>query len=258
MMATDGIVPEPGAGMSARGWAWPFGRKRWRKPVLIGASAALHIVVLGLLVLNGVGGRMTVVPNPPTVLYVEIEPRPLLANERPRPALRPTAAQPTSPADARPSVLGFRLPFGRERDEDETLPSTPIAGSPAPPPGAEAWQVQPETMADRVARGLRARGLGCANPDLLSRDDRALCETRFGEQSADASPVSGTGSPERDARFARQGARELAGYDERREVRASERATCAKSGPVGDCGVEVTVDLFSSIHGFLPNQRRED
>lgn len=258
MMATDAILPEPGAGTKARGRAWPLGGKRWRKPVLVGASAALHVVVLGLLVLNGVGEGMILVPNPPTVLYVEIEPRPLLANERPHPALRPTAAQPASPADSRPSVLGFRLPFGRERDEDETLPSTPSPASPAPPPGAEVWQVRPETMADRVARGLRARGPGCANPDLLSRDERALCETRFGEQSADASPVSGTGSPERDGRFARQGARELAGYDERREVRASERATCNKGGPVGDCGVEVTVDLFSSVHGFLPNQRRED
>jgi hypothetical protein len=229
---------------------------------------AAHILVLGGLAVTVLDEPTRAMPVQPTVLYVKIEPRPLLENERPRPAPRPTRAQPVeaaAPTDARRSVLGFRLPFRRDRKEDETPSSTPdpslpspVPGAPAPPSGAGAWQVRPETMADRVGRGLRTRGVGCASPQLLSREDRALCEDRFGDQSAEAAPVSGTGSPERDARFARQGARELAGYAERRETRASQRAECEKSGPVADCGVEVSVGLFSSIHGFLPNQRREE
>ncbi len=225
---------------------------------------AAHILVLGGLAVTVLNERTRTMPVQPTILYVEIEPRPLLENERLRPAPQQAPARPVEP-DARRSVLGLRLPFQRDRDEEETRPSTPaprlaapVPGAPAPPAGAEAWQVRPESMADRVGRGLRSRGPGCASPQLLSREDRALCEDRFGDRSAEAAPISGTGSPERDARFARQGARELAAYEERREVRASQRAECAKTGPVADCGVEVSVDLFSSLHGFLPNQRRED
>lgn len=250
--------------MSGRAWVWPSVERRWRKPVMIGVSAVLHVVLLGGLILNGIGDRLTFVPSPPSPLYIEIEPRPLLEDERPRP--RPTPAA-TSQADTQPApsmtprIMGFRLPFQRDRRDDEDQaqslsPPAPRSGAPAPP--AAAWQVRPETMADRVGRSLRTRGPGCASPGLLSREDRALCDDRFGDRSAAAAPVTGTGSPERDARFARQGARELAGYAERRETRASERAECEKSGPIADCEVEVTVDLFSSIHGFLPNQRRED
>lgn len=236
------------------------GGRRWRKPALAAASIAAHIVVLGGLTVAVLDQRTRVMPVQPTVLYVEIEPRPLLANERPRPAPAGPTTRPVRAADARHPALGFRLPFRRERDEDEIRPSAPAAPLALPVAGAPdgAWRVRPETMADRVGRGLRTRGVGCASPQLLSREDRALCESRFGEQSAEAAPISGTGSPERDARFARQGARALAGYAERREVRASQRAECEKSGPVADCEVEVSVDLFSSIHGFLPNQRRED
>ena len=228
--------------------------------LLVGASVAAHILVLGGLAVTVLDERTRTLPVQPTILYVEIEPRPLLENERPRPAPERPAVQPVAPIEpgARRPVLGFRLPFQRDRDDDETRPSTPAPRLAAPVPGAEVWQARPETMADRVARGLRTRGAGCASPQLLSREDRTLCEERFGDQSAAAAPISGTDSPERDARFARHGARELAGYEERREVRASQRAECAKTGPVADCGVEVSVELFSSIHGVLPNQRRED
>lgn len=217
--------------MTGRRWTWPTDHRRWRKPVLIGVSAGLHVVVLGGLVLSGIGDRMTVVPTQPPVLYVEIEPRPLLENERPRP--RPAPA-PASPAEAAPSpataqqrsVMGFRLPFQRDRaDDEEDRPSppaprfvAPAPGAPAPPAsaGAETWQVRPETLGDRVGRGLRTRGPGCANPQLLSREERAVCDDRFGERAAAAAPIEGTGNPERDARFAREGAAALAQYEARR------------------------------------------
>jgi hypothetical protein len=71
-------------------------------------------------------------------------------------------------------------------------------------------------MGDRVGRGLRTRGPGCATPGLLSAAERAICDDRFGQRAAAAAPVAGTGNPERDARFAREGAQRLADYDRRR------------------------------------------
>lgn len=215
--------------MSGRVWVLPSGGRRWRKPVMIGVSAVLHVVLLGGLILNGIGDRLTLVPSPPPPLYIEIEPRPLLEDEQPRP--RPAPA-PASPAETRPApsitprVLGFRLPFQRDREEDEARSPSPPAprfvapapGAPAPPAaaGAEAWQVRPQTMGDRVGQGLRTRGPGCASPQLLSREERAICEDRFGERAAAARPLEGTGNPERDARFAAEGGRALAGYEARR------------------------------------------
>lgn len=217
--------------MSGRAWVWPSGGRRWRKPVMIGVSAVLHVVVLGGLIINGIGEHRTFVPPPPPPLYIEIEPRPLLEAEQPRP--RPTPA-PVSPPEAPPApamtpreFMGIRLPFQRapRDDEEEDRPSppaprfvAPAPGAPAPPAAAQAesWQVRPETMGDRVGRGLRTRGPGCASPQLLSREERAVCEDRFGERAAAAPPIEGTGNPERDARFAREGAQALAQYEARR------------------------------------------
>jgi hypothetical protein len=214
--------------MTGRVWVWPLGGTRWRKPVLIGASVAAHVLVLGVLVASGVGNRMVVIATPPPPLYVEIEPRPLLEDERPRP--RPTpipetpADKPPAPAATPRTLLNFRLPFQRERtEEEEQRPSppaprlaAPAPGLPAPPASADPWQVRPETMGDRVGRGLRTRGPGCASPQLLTREERAVCEDRFGERAAAARPIEGTGNPERDAQFAREGARALAEYEARR------------------------------------------
>ncbi|MDQ7811442.1 hypothetical protein, partial [Brevundimonas sp.] len=54
------------------------------------------------------------------------------------------------------------------------------------------------------------------NPRLLSAAERAVCDDRLGARAAAAAPIQGTGNPERDARFAREGARALAGYEARR------------------------------------------
>ena len=95
-------------------------------------------------------------------------------------------------------------------------------------------------------------------PRLLTPEQQAVCDERFAQRAAAAPPINGSGDPRRDARFARQGARALAAYEERRETRASERPVCEKSGPIGDCGVEVQVDIFSTVDGWFPNQQRED
>lgn len=240
--------------MSGRAWVWPRIDRRWRKPVLMGASAVLHAAVLGVLIASGMGERLTVVntPSPPPVLYVEIEPRPLLQDEQPRPRPAPDAAptdQPPAPAPPQRTLLGFRLPFQRDRSEEEAdnrpappAPrlASPAPGLPAPPAGADAWQVRPETMGDRVGLGLRTRGPGCASPQLLSREEQQICEERFAERAASAAPIEGTGNPERDARFARDGARALAEYEAlRRPLAGGVGVVGPQDGPGSNFGMGV-------------------
>lgn len=220
--------------MAGLAWVWPSSATRWRKPALVGASVAAHTVILGFLAARVLDVEPVRLPEPPAVLYVEIEPRPLLEDEQPRPRTAPptpVTSQPAEPVAASGparSILGFRLPFQRDREEEADRPSPPAPrlaapapsaapGAPAAPPPAGGWTVRPETMGDRVGRGLRTRGPGCASPQLLSEAERAVCDDRFGERAAAAAPIAGTGNPERDARFAREGDRALAQYEARRQ-----------------------------------------
>lgn len=207
--------------------AWPSGKERWRKPALIGASVVVHALVLGVLGLRAVTMDSARYPDPEPLIYLQIEPRPLLEDETPRarPAPASATAEP-APSVAEPdrSILGIRLPFQRQRDEEDQpsppAPRLPASGAPAatgaPAPPAGGWAVRPETMGDRVGRGLRTRGPGCDSPQLLTDAERAICDDRFGERAAAAPPIEGTGNPDRDARFAREGARALAEYEARR------------------------------------------
>ena len=231
----------------------PYRLRRWRKPALVGASVAAHVLILGGLVVRVLSVEPPALrAQPPPAIYLEIEPRLLLEDEQPRPAPPPAAteAAPT-PAEARPAFPGFRLPAPRKRDEDEPPP-------PAPPADRGLWEVRPETMADRVGRGLRTRSSGCAVRQGLSPEEQAACDARFAERAAAAPRIAGTGDADRDARFARQGARALAAYEERRRTGAMERPVCDKEGPIADCEVEIQVDIFSTVNGWFPNQRRED
>jgi hypothetical protein len=216
--------------MKRLAWVWPSRLARWRRPTLIGASVAAHVVVLGLLSYRAMGLAYPVLEPPPPAIYVEIEPRPLLPGEKARPRPAPVAP-PQRQAEAEPqpasaeerSVMRFRLPFERRPDEDEeasrNVPALRPAAPTAPAPPADVgtvWAVRPETMGDRIGRGMRTRGPGCASPQLLTEAERTICEDRFAERAAAAAPITGTGDPERDARFAAEGARALAQYEIRR------------------------------------------
>ncbi|HWQ87540.1 hypothetical protein, partial [Brevundimonas sp.] len=90
-----------------------------------------------------------------------------------------------------------------------------------------AWGVRPRTLGDRIGQQLRTSTLGCASPEILSAAEQMVCRDRFGQRAAAARPIEGTGNPERDARFAREGARRLAEYEARR------RPLAGGSGNVG-------------------------
>src|SRR5690606_2238137 len=111
------------------------------------------------------------------VVYLDIEPRPLLPDERPRlstvapapaPQVRPagTVSRETAPAltaAERPAPLAPRL--AREAPE----------GAPAPPAAqaADPWQVTPESQAAATARALRISPAGCRSAALPTRAARA-------------------------------------------------------------------------------------
>lgn len=202
-------------------WTWPKRAERWRKPAIVAASVGFHVVLFGLI-----GWRTLGLDAPPAsneyVIPVEIEPRALLPGEtarvRPPPPRRQAETAPTTGPASSAVVNPFRTP-----DEEEERPPAPVAravapGAPPPPAevGTAPWQVRPEGAGDRVGRSLRTGTVGCASPRLLSPAERAICDERFGERAAAAAPIEGTGNPERDARFAREGARALAEYEARR------------------------------------------
>lgn len=212
-------------------WVWPARAGRWRKPAIVAASVLGHIALFSYLGLRSMGlGLPAMDADPEPVLYVQMEPRPLLPGEvarvRPPPERAPDVAAPALPGS--PTADRDR-PF-RDPTEDEDQPAppaprigVPAPGAPAPPPGVEGWSVRPETLGDRVGRGLRTRGPGCSSPALLSAAERAVCDDRFGQRAAAAAPIDDTaGSP-----FAAEGARRLAQYEARR------RPLAGGSGNVG-------------------------
>lgn len=211
---------------------WPSRTERWRKPAVVAVSVGLHALVLGYVGLRSMG--LDAGPQPvDRTIYVEIEPRPLLPGEVAR--VRPPPDRSDTPPQALPDAGAVAVetdPFRRlDDDEDRPAPRLAAPGAPAPPAavGTAPWQVRPETMGDRVGRSLRTGPVGCASPNLLSPAEREICDDRFGARAAAAAPIDGTGHPERDARFAREGARALASYEARRRPLA---------GGTGNVGVQ--------------------
>lgn len=211
---------------------WPTREGRWRKPAIVAASLALHAVVVGYMAFQAIQGPPRYgdevpdyLPRPP--IYVQIEPRPLLRGEvaRTRETPTPPRSTPSEVTDAGTRVTDAT---GATGSSDVAAPPSPpaprfapqgAAASTAGPPaevGTAQWQVRPETLGDRVGRTGRTRSVGCANPQYLSIAEREICDDRFGERAAAARPIEGTGNPERDARFAREGERALREYEARR------------------------------------------
>lgn len=189
-------------------------RDQRRNAVFLASSLALHAVLLGYLALHSLDDprRYGDLAADAPLLFLDIEPRPLLRGERPRPPVdRP-----------RREVAPQASRQVRRLDLDAAPPSPPAprqvdAAAPPPPVDVEAsrWRVAPDATGANIARSLRATS-GCRSPTLLTASERAACDDRFGAQAARAAPIEGTGDPARDGRFAREGARALARYEARR------------------------------------------
>lgn len=185
-----------------------------------------HALVLAGLAFKTMDPIPQAGPQPP-IVYLDIEPRPMLDGEvaRIRPPSRPETTPdrlslPTSSTAER--TLPLRDPREEEDSDAPPAPPSPRLGTPqpgapvAPPTAGSGWTVRSESQGDRVARGLRSSVVGCRARDLLSEAERAICEDRFGEAAARAAPLAGSGDPDTDARFAREGRQRLAEYEARR------------------------------------------
>ncbi len=233
-----------GHGILGPALAWTARAEAWRKPAIVAASLLLHAGLLAFLGLRTMDPG-TPLPDRNPTLYVQLEPRPLLADETPRRPL--TARQPEAPPLARartPPVL-------RDDEDEDDRPAPPAprlaAAAPGAPPSVApgAWTVRPRTLGDRIGQGLRTSTVGCAASAVLSVAERAICEDRFGRRAAAAAPIAGTGNPERDARFAREGAQRLAEYEAlRRPLAGGIGIVGPQDGPGSNFGMGVAGALL--------------
>ncbi|MBJ7319282.1 MAG: hypothetical protein JHC96_10820 [Brevundimonas sp.] len=196
-------------------------RPDWRKAGLATASVAINTALIAALSFTALGieGRDFIAEPPP--IYLDIEPRPLLPDERPRvptlatPDIAPAAAAaPTS--SPTPSV---RAPTPETQAVPRPAPLRPRLAAPAPPgapPPADVWRVDPANRSGAMARSLRQGLPGCASPDLLNEMERRHCRNAFARRGENAAPITGSGNPQRDAAFAREGARRLAEWEAKR------------------------------------------
>ncbi|MFN4297823.1 MAG: hypothetical protein ACK4FB_13390 [Brevundimonas sp.] len=191
-------------------------RNRALTTVMAG-SLALH---LALLVTVGMrtGLDMSGYRSPPEPLYIRIEPRPMLRGETPRETPVTVIEEPRD-APALTREIRLRAP---ERIEDEEerrrlealrLPVRPSAADQDVEP---RWLVTPDAAGDQVARALRSSGLACSRPrNQMTPAERAACDERF-TGAGDAPAIRGSGDPERDEGFARQGRANIARYEAQR------------------------------------------
>lgn len=212
---------------------------RWRTPVILAGSVAVHAVVLGVLGMRAVQMDAWSGPERPVVLIL-IEPRPLLQGERPREPVF-AAPQPSSEPTAEPRTLTAPEPgLVRREDEDEPpaapVPRMPRTGVPGPSAADQgiddAWRVPTSPTRRQLARTLRGSMIGCdVMNGRLSAGEQAQCDEAFNRAAGAAAPIAGSGDARRDARFAAEGAREMDAYEARRRPLAGGTGL----GEHGDC-----------------------
>ncbi|MNE39369.1 hypothetical protein D3C80_1333180 [compost metagenome] len=153
----------------------------------------------------------------------------------PAPIQAPVAAPPAAALEQAPSAPVVVAPIRpRKKDEEEGrdgLPAPPAPRLANPAPGApsaaasgvagvtDAWRVAPEGQDGRNARALRTSPAGCPATQLLRRGEELICDERFNARAgegAERGRITGSGNAGRDARFAREGAREMQRYEAQR------------------------------------------
>lgn len=199
---------------------------------VLGSSLVLHMIVLVFIGLR-TGLDMSGYRAPPEPIYMRIEPRPLLPGETVRePPVTEIAIPREAPALSRKAQL--RAP--REQEDEEELHRLEAVQIPVrPDPRASGveprWEVRPDSTGDRVARALRGGGLTCSRPrSEMTPAEREACDQRLAG-ARDAPGIRGSGDPERDAAFERQGRANIARWEAQRAPLAGGTGVV---GP-GDC-----------------------
>jgi len=229
--------------------------RRLRVGALLIASVLMHVAVFAFLSFAK-PREIAYVPAYPSFSVTLIDARTRDFDGRQRRV--PSAAalsRPDAPAAAElPASSSLRMPSPARRGSESLAfpasPATDVAGWRPDP----AWRVSPATSLLSSPPRSWAQA-DCNSFPIGSANLPRHCT----ETAAMSRPISGSGDSRRDARFARRGERQLAEYAERRQPLAGAvRSTCDKSGPIADCGVEVKVELFSSVDGWLPGLRRRE
>ena len=217
----------------------------WRKAGLAATAVGLNAGAIALLSLTDLGPRNRQPRSKPMIVYLDEAwprlarpPQALVDAERGPPAFVDRETTPSAPNDS----LSPHIPA-----------TTLLSPSPSDP---QDDAIDPRWRVGRVAPASGGPVLSCDAPHLLSPDARRRCEERWaGRENARA--IVGTGNAERDATFARHGARRLAAWEAQRAMPARGDPPCERPNPVAGCeGVNVQVELFSSRDGLLPNLRK--
>ncbi len=230
-----------------------------RIAILVGC-VILHLGVLAVLGLTAIE-QANPAPSDQPLFVIEQTPRLRLQGPDSR-APTPSSAEPESRAltatAAVPPIPGSPVPA-------LTVPAPPVPRAPAQPvhppvalglPGAAPLPIGPGDAA--IARSLRNGALGC-RLGRSSPADQDRCDRATAEATARAAPLSGSGAPDRDARFAALGAGALARYeDKRKPLKPYSRAEpCPGSPrPSDDCALTLQGRIWSNRDGWLPDLPR--
>jgi len=153
---------------------------------IVAVSVAAHLAVFGLLALAR--PKFDHTAPPPPVFDVLIAPR----FARPPAQAEPA---PSRPLRARRAVAADRSPIPPLRlPESAIAPSAPAASTEPTMPTAP---VAPARLKDALRRGP----VGCANPSLLSREERDACLERLGAGAKDAPFIEPPMSPDKRRAF---------------------------------------------------------
>lgn len=245
---------------------WRPGSPARRRAAIVAGSVVLHLVLLTPLVL-GVSRPPPVLLNDDPLIYLQLEPRPLITGvtpRQPRVVATPDAAPAWGPVSPDRPI--------RQNPPSAETPSRPsprvAATAPSDPPAApdDAWRVTPETTRAAIARTLRTGPAGCRLMDgRLSASEQRLCDDRFNEAAARAGPLgprSLTPSEQRrDAQLARDGAAALAAHDSLRGGRAGVGITgaspdCPGGNLRGNCAGDLLRPGFEMTDERLRNNRK--
>ncbi|MFN3879131.1 MAG: hypothetical protein ACK4MH_12225 [Brevundimonas sp.] len=222
-------------------------RLDWRRAGLAATAVGLNAGAIALLSLTDLGPRNRPLRNEPMIVYLD-EAWPRLV--RPPQAVADVADR---PASATP--LSDMTPTTRDDSPGSHISETAPASAPSIS-HAENDAIDARWRVGAVTPGSNGAILSCDAPQRLSPEARRRCEERWaGRENARA--IVGTENAERDATFARHGARRLAAWKAQRAMPARGDPSCERPNPVAGCeGVNVQVELFSSRDGFLPNLRK--
>lgn len=227
-------------------------RLGWRKAGFAASAVGLNAGAVVLLSMTDPGLRARSLRPAPMIVYLE-EAWPSLARA-------PRAPSVTSSDSA---VAATRRAQASQGDAPNS--GDPAISAPPPPPPSTSTSMSQAKADDGIDARWRVGGalagpslssLSCNAPHRLAPDDRRRCEQRW--NGGEATPViRGTGNAERDAAFARQGARRLAAWEAQRADPPRVRRSCEDPNPVAGCpDVDIRIELFSSQDGFLPNLRK--